>query len=477
MLSLCSVIERKSRSPELWHNFCGSILQMTKCLCSPGSEVEFELLKGTCFLFSQISTQHVFSQLGSTLGKASPPQYSVTLPKMQSRIARSAPNLLVHLTRSQPFMRVPTLSALQKQRKTRNLLQHFRYTTEVTSEGENKTTAETLYELSVDIKKIRRRKPWVLCKEVTYAKETAKILQEMGAGKSDITYIFEHCPEAILCRPTSISCQRDLWLSVCPNEKQLVELIKRFPETFFTVEHYDKQKGNIRFFKDLGLKNRIISRLLTSAPNIFYNPVEKNRHMIETLQSNYLRLGGSQDNMKTWLLKLLSQDPFILLNSPVAAQESLQFLQKNDFTDSEILSLLSRLKGFILQLNTVTMQNSMLFSKTVFKCSVQELRELIIKCPALLYNSVPVLEERLEGLLKAGISVDQVKDNPAVLELTPEIVQYRIKKLDAIGYDIRRGNLENLTGTKKEFEITYGKIQAKKERPIFNPVAPLHIED
>ncbi|KAL8222013.1 UNVERIFIED_CONTAM: hypothetical protein K2H54_074796 [Gekko kuhli] len=396
---------------------------------------------------------------------------------MQSGMAHNAPNLLMHLTRSQSFLLLPALSSLQNQRKTRNFLQHFRYTTEVTSEGENKATIESLYQLSVDIKKVRRLKPWVLCKEVTYAKETAKILQKMGADKSDIMYIFECCPEAILCRPTSISCQRDLWLSVCPNEKQLVELIKRFPETFFTVEHYEKQKGNIRLFKDLGLKNTIISRLLTSAPNIFYNPVEKNKHMLETLQSSYLCLGGSQANMKTWLLKLLSQDPFILLNSPVVVQENLQFLQKNDFTKSEILSLLSRLKGFIFQLNTVTMQKSMLFSKSVFKCSFQELRELIIKCPALLYNSVPVLEERLERLLKAGISVGQIRDTPAVLELTPEIVQYRIKKLDAIGYNIRRGNLENVTGTRKEFEATYGKIQAKRERPIFNPVAPLHIED
>nr|XP_056703010.1 transcription termination factor 2, mitochondrial [Euleptes europaea] len=397
---------------------------------------------------------------------------------MQSRMAHRVPNLLTHLaTRSLPFMMAPALSALQNKKKPRNFLQRFRYTTQVTPEGENKTTAESLYELSVDIKKIRRLKPWVLWKEVTYAKETAEILQQMGADRRDITYIFECCPEAILCTPTSISCQRDLWLSVCPNEKHLVELIKRFPETFFTVEHYEKQKGNIRFFKDLGLKNIIISRLLTGAPNIFYNPVEKNKHMIETLQSNYLHLGGSQENMKTWLWKLLSQDPFILLNSPAAVQENLQFLQKNDFTDPEILSLLTRLKGFIFQLNSVTMQNSMLFSKDVFKCSDQELRALIIKCPALLYNSVPVLEERLEVLLKAGISLGQIKDTPAVLELTPEIVQYRIKKLDAIGYDIRRENLENVNGTKKEFEATYGKIQAKGERPIFNPVAPLHIDD
>ncbi|XP_053111214.1 transcription termination factor 2, mitochondrial isoform X2 [Hemicordylus capensis] len=393
-------------------------------------------------------------------------------------MACATQNLFLYLwARPQPCVPLPVLSALWNQRKNRHFMQHFRYTTAVISGEENAATVESLYALSVDIKKIRRLKPWVLSKEVAYVKETAEILQEMGADRSAVAYILERCPEAILCRPTDISCQRDLWLSVCRNEKQLVELVKRFPESFFTVAHYENQTANIRFFQDLGLKNTIISRLLTGASNIFYNPVEKNKHMIDTLQSNFLSLGGSRENMKNWLLKLLSQNPFILLNSSAIVQENLEFLQKNHFTDSDVLSLLSKLKGFIFQLNPCTMQDSMLFSKNVFKCSDQELKDLIIKCPALLYYSVPVLEERLEGLLKAGISVDQIKETPAILELTTEIVQYRIKKLAALGYNVKSGTLEHLNGTKKDFEATYGKIQAKRERPLFNPVAPLRIED
>nr|XP_034984361.1 transcription termination factor 2, mitochondrial [Zootoca vivipara] len=384
-----------------------------------------------------------------------------------------APNLFM---RSQPRLLLPALSALWNQRQNRNFLLHFRYTSDVAA-GENKATVQSLYELCVDIKKIRRLKPWVLSKEVTHLKETAKILQEMGADESSVAYIFERCPEAILCSPTDIHYQRELWLSVCQNEKQLVELIKRFPDSFFIVKNYENQKANIRFFKDLGLKNTVISRLLTSASNIFYNPVAKNKHMIETLQSSYIRLGGSQENMKNWMLKLLSQNPFILLNSSATVEENLGFFQKNKFTDFEVLSLLSKLKGFVFQLNPSSMQNSLLFSKNIFKCSDQELKELIIKCPALLYYSVPVLEERLEGLLKVGISVDQIKQTPAVLELSAEIVQYRMKKLDAIGYSLKGRTLEYLNGTKKDFEVTYGKIQDKKERPIFNPVAPLNIED
>ncbi|XP_053798536.1 transcription termination factor 2, mitochondrial [Vidua chalybeata] len=359
----------------------------------------------------------------------------------------------------------------------RSFLIHSSYTTDTKSREENKKTLENLYSLSVDITKIRRLKEWVLLQDVAYVKEIAGILQEMGADETTVANIIERCPEAILHTPAEINSQRALWQLVCQNEKQLVKLIEQFPESFFTTEYQQNQKANILFFQELGLKNNIITRFLTSAPNIFYNPVEKNKNVIETLQRNYLNLGGSEANMKIWILKLLSQNPFILLNTSTAIQENLEFLQKNDFTDQEVLQLLSKLKGFIFQLNSTTMQKSMLFSKNIFKCSDQELKQLVLKCPALLYYSVPVLEERLEGLLKEGISIAQIRETPVVLELTTQIVQYRIKKLSALGYDIKGGNLESLNGTKKDFEVTYGKIQSKKERPIFNPVAPLHIED
>ncbi|NXS64790.1 MTEF2 factor, partial [Pandion haliaetus] len=351
------------------------------------------------------------------------------------------------------------------------------YTTDTKSREENKKTIENLYRLSVDIKKIRRLKEWILFQDVAYVKEIAGILQEMGADETTVANILERCPEAILHTPGEINAQRALWQLVCQNENQLIKLIEQFPESFFTTQYHENQKANILFFQELGLKNNIITRFLTSTPSIFYNPVEKNKNVVETLQMNYLRLGGSDANMKIWILKLLSQNPFILLNTSTTIQETLEFLQKNDFSDHEVLRLLSKLKGFLFQLTPTTMQKSMLYSKNVFKCSDKELKQLVLKCPALLYYSVPVLEERLEGLLKEGISVAQIRETPMVLELTTQIVQYRIKKLSALGYDIKSGTLESLNGTKKDFEVNYGKIQSKKERPIFNPVAPVPMED
>ncbi|XP_054024089.1 transcription termination factor 2, mitochondrial [Dryobates pubescens] len=381
------------------------------------------------------------------------------------------------LARSQCCNPGLNFSSVWHEAANRSFLMHSTYTTDTKSREENKQTVESLYRLSVDIKKIRRLKEWVLLQDVAYVKEIAGILQEMGADEAAVASILERCPEAVLHTPAEVNSQRALWQLVCQNEKQLITLIEQFPESFFTTKYHENQKANILFFQELGLKNNIITRFLTSAPNIFHNPVEKNKNVIETLQNHYLNLGGSDANMKIWILKLLSQNPFILLHTSTTIQENLEFLQKNSFTDKEVLQLLSKLKGFIFQLSPTAMEKSMLFSKNVFKCSDEEFKELVLKCPALLYYSVPVLEERFEGLLKEGISVEQIRETPMVLELTTQIVQYRIKKLSALGYDVKSGNLESLNGTKKEFEVSYGKIQSKEERPIFNPVAPIHIED
>ncbi|XP_067415477.1 transcription termination factor 2, mitochondrial [Emydura macquarii macquarii] len=389
-------------------------------------------------------------------------------------IANGATDVFIFLlARSQHCKPLLAFSSLWNEVKDGNFLQHSRYTTDIKSKVENKRTVENLYRLSVDIKRIQRLKEWVLFQDVAYVQEIANTLQKMGADETTIANILERCPEAILRTPAEINSQRDLWKSVCQNEKQLIKLIEQFPVSFFTVDHHENQKSNVQFFQELGLKNNIISRFFTSAPDIFYKPVEKNKDVIETLQRMYLNLGGSNANMKIWLLKLLSQNPFVLLSTSTAFKENLEFLQKKDFTDAEVLQLLSRLKGFIFQLSPSTMQKSMFFSKDVFKCTDQELKKLVLKCPALLYYSVSVLEERLKGLLKEGISVEQIKETPMVLELTTQIVQYRIKKLAALGYNIKNGTLESLNGTKKDFEATYCKIQAKRERPIFNPVAPL----
>lgn len=345
------------------------------------------------------------------------------------------------------------------------------------SNKENMRTVEKLRSYSVDVGKIRRLKGWVLLEDETYIEEITNILKELGANKTVIASILERCPEAIVCSPAAVNTKRKLWQMVCKNDKELIQLINQFPEPFFTVKDQENQKLNVQFFQELGLKNVMISRFLTTASSIFHNPVDNNKRMIGVLQESYLNLGGSEASAKAWLLKLLSQNPFIVLNSPTAVDEILKFLQGQGFTNSEVLQLLSKLKGFLFQLQPGSIQNSISFTKTTFECTDCDLRQLIVKCPALLYYPAPVLEDRIQALLKEGISIAQIRESPMVLELTPQVIQYRIRKLNSLGYRIKDGHLSSLHGTKKEFENNFTKMQAKQGRPFFNPVASLNVEE
>lgn len=344
--------------------------------------------------------------------------------------------------------------------------------------AENRETVEALCDLSVDIQKIRKLNGWVLHQSPAYTKEVAVLLKDMGASSSKIAQIFVVHPEAVLCHPGQVQTLKELWMSVCPNQKQLVSIIEKFPASFFTTSSYhDNQRNNIAFFQSLDLNKRLITKLMASAPQSFSRPVEQNKVMVCSLQQAYQELGGEEANMKVWLQKLLSQNPFALLKSPDVLRENLHFLKDKGFSTAELLRLLSKLRGFVTELNPRSMCHTLQYSQDTMGCSDTQLRDIILKCPAVLYYPEPILAERFEVLLSAGVSMSQIIETPAVLELTTHIVNYRIQRLRAHGYVITTGSLEVLNGTKKDFEVNCGKLQLRRERPLFNPVVPLNADD
>ncbi|GLD60734.1 transcription termination factor 2, mitochondrial [Lates japonicus] len=346
------------------------------------------------------------------------------------------------------------------------------------SSGENQQTVEALYDLSVDIQKVRKLKGWVLHQSPAYTKEVADLLKDMGASGPIISRILAVYPEAVLCQPEQMQAQRELWMTVCPNQKELVGIIEKFPASFFiSSSHHDSQRNNIAYFQSLNLNKRIITKLMASAPQSFSRPVEQNKVMVHTLQQAYRELGGEEANMKIWLQKLLSQNPFVLLKPPEVLRQNLLFLRDRGFTTAELLRLLSKLRGFVTELNPNSMRRTLAYSQDTMGCSESELRDIVLNCPALLYYPEAILAERFEGLLRAGVSMSQIMETPTVLELTTQIVNYRIQRLKMHGYDVRTGSLEVLSGTKKDFEMSYGKLQLRRERPLFNPVAPLKVDD
>ncbi len=164
----------------------------------------------------------------------------------------------------------------------------------VIAQEENLLAVNALYELSVDISKVRQLRGWVLHQSPVYVSETAALLRDMGASGPVIARVLELYPEAILCKPDQMETQKKLWMSVCASQKDLVGIIEKFPASFFTSSYHDNQKANIAYFQTLHLNKRIISKLMASAPQSFSRPVEQNEQMIQTLQKTYLDLGGSR---------------------------------------------------------------------------------------------------------------------------------------------------------------------------------------
>ena len=128
------------------------------------------------------------------------------------------------LMRSQPC-RLCSFREMLSAPKYRPFLASFTCTTDSQSKKENKKTVEKLFKLSVDIRKIQRLKGWVLLEDGTYVEEIANILQQLGANETAVASILERCPEAIICSPTAVNTQRELWQLVCKNEEELVKLI------------------------------------------------------------------------------------------------------------------------------------------------------------------------------------------------------------------------------------------------------------
>ncbi|XP_047430842.1 transcription termination factor 2, mitochondrial-like [Mugil cephalus] len=342
---------------------------------------------------------------------------------------------------------------------------------------ENQRTVDSLYDLSVDVRKVRKFKGWVLSESSAYVSETAALLRDMGADGTVIARILETHPEAVLCRPEDVAAQRGLWESVCPNKRELVGIIEKFPASFFTLTHHGNQQANILYLQSLHLNKRIISKLIASAPQSFSRPVERNQEVIHTLRETYLDLGGEEGNLRVWLQKLLSQNPYILLRPAEAWRDSLGFLREQGFTTEELLSLVSSLRASIAELKPEAMRQALAYIEGALACSKDELKQVAIRCPAVLYYSLPTLVSRYQGLMDVGVSMEQVKESPNVMELTTQIVLYRVQKLASYGYDVRSGSLDVIVGTKKDFEMTYGKLSLRQQRPLFNPVAPLKSEE
>ncbi|XP_052330780.1 transcription termination factor 2, mitochondrial [Oncorhynchus keta] len=164
--------------------------------------------------------------------------------------------------------------------------------------AENQVTVEALYDLSVDIQKIHQLKGWVLHQSPAYVSEMASMLQDIGAEGLVNAWVLELYPEAVLgVRPRAV----EIHLT------HLTWIIETFLASFFTCSsHHANQRANIDYFQ-FAPEQAHRHKADGQHPQSFRCPVGQSEEII------HLELRGDATNMKIWLQKLLSQNPFVLL--------------------------------------------------------------------------------------------------------------------------------------------------------------------
>uniref|UniRef100_A0A8C8D5L6 Uncharacterized protein n=1 Tax=Oncorhynchus tshawytscha TaxID=74940 RepID=A0A8C8D5L6_ONCTS len=204
--------------------------------------------------------------------------------------------------------------------------------------AENQVTVEALYDLSVDIQKIHQLKGWVLQQSPAYVSEMASMLRDIEAEGLVNAWVLELYPEAVLCSP----------------EQQ-----HKFLASFFTCSsHHANQRANIDYFQ-FAPEQAHHHKADGQHPQSFRCPVGQSEEII------HLELWGDATNMKIWLQKLLSQNPFVLLKPSEVLSDNLLFLETRDFTTAELLllHLLSKLRVFVTKLNRDSMRLNLAYSK------------------------------------------------------------------------------------------------------------------
>ncbi|CAL9682800.1 unnamed protein product [Knipowitschia caucasica] len=340
----------------------------------------------------------------------------------------------------------------------------FSKVTSTNNRLENQDTIEALYKLSLDIGKVRKYKSWVLSETSAYVSETAEILEDMGAHASVIASIMQNHPEAILSRPEDIIARKNLWMSVCASEDQLIRIIEKFPAAFFMRFHYENQHANITYLQRLGLCNEIIGKVIACAPQSLSQSVQRNKEVIHTLRETYLELGGNERDLRVWLQTLLGQNPLVLLWPAAVWRDGLCFLTDQGFTNDEMLSV--GLRAPMAEMQLQNMHQVMSFFKQVLDCSKEELKQIVICCPAILSLSLATMVERFYGMMDIGLGTEQIKETPAVLQMSTQMVRYRMQKLASCGYDVHSNSLEIIVRSKRDFDMTCALLQQKQQKTL-----------
>ncbi|KAM4874105.1 transcription termination factor 1, mitochondrial isoform 2-T16 [Thomomys bottae] len=324
----------------------------------------------------------------------------------------------------------------------------------------NKDLLNNLLTMGVDIDKAKKRQPGVFNRMETNEGTLQMFLLSKGASKEVIASIISRYPRAITRTLESLSKRWELWRNIMTSDLEIINILQRSPESFFRSNNNIKLENNIKYLYSVGLTRDCLCRVLHYAPRTFSNTPDLNKQIIEFLQALSLSLGHNDPT--DFIQKIISKNPFILIQSTKRLKTNIEFLQSTLNLDNEELLLLICGRGAgILDLSSDYVKKNYTNIKEKLLslgCTNEEVQKFVISYPDAIFLSDKKFNDKIDCLIEEKISISQIIKNVKILDSSISTLKSRIKELVHIGYNLSTSNILLLSWSQKRYKDKLKKL-------------------
>nr|XP_008110709.1 PREDICTED: transcription termination factor 1, mitochondrial [Anolis carolinensis]XP_016849816.1 PREDICTED: transcription termination factor 1, mitochondrial [Anolis carolinensis] len=328
-------------------------------------------------------------------------------------------------------------------------------------EKENSILINNLTVMGVDLKMVRKRQPGVLRRQITNEDGLKNFLQAKGVNREAVASIISRYPRSIIRSYQSLNERWEIWQSILTSDLEIVQILKRSPESFFRSGNNTNMQKNITLFYSIGLTSKDLGKMLTRVPRVFSNSIELNEQIIHLLNEIYIDFGGQ--NADHFVKEIISRNPFILLRSSKQVKANIQFFQSSfNLDNEELLTLLQGQGGDVLDLSNEYLKKTLTNVKEKLlshECTESEVNAFVLKHPRILYLSSQNLNDKINLLLQASISLQQVLRSPLVFDKNINTIRSRICELEKVDYNFGTHGIGILALSKQRFEAKMEKLR------------------
>ncbi|CAH7468398.1 transcription termination factor 1, mitochondrial [Phodopus roborovskii] len=318
---------------------------------------------------------------------------------------------------------------------------------------ENEDLLNNLLTMGVDVDMARRRQPGVFNRMTTNEQELKIFLLSKGASDKVIGNIISRYPRAITRNSEGLSKRWELWRKIMGSDIEIVNILERSPESFFRSNNNLNLENNIEFLCSVGLTNKSLCRLLTSAPRTFSNSLNLNKQMVEFLQETSMSLG--HHDPRDFVRKILSKNPSILIQSTKRVKTNIEFLQSTfNLNKEDLLLLICGPGAGILDLsNDCTKRNYANIQEKLFSlgCTDEEVQKFVLSYLNMIFLSEKKFNGKIDCLMEEKVRISQIIENPRVLDASINTLKTRMKELVRAGYDLSSSNIALLSWSQKRY--------------------------